>query len=590
MGSGPAHGKRDSMKSRTFYSAIALLAGLVFVAGIVGFWGLTAQNPRTLLTQGGQEQPLAAQFVPRQSPLMLSILARPDRLWQLRQLLTPANQRFAARQEWQSLQQSLETFVGWDYEADVRPWLDEEVTVAVTGADLDHDAGNGLQPGYLAVLSCRDVTAAREALHRLWQQRAAQRNLIFETVSGIALISDRPLSTPGLARLAMPESDLALETLATAVVSDRYVLVANNAKVLRQAIAAYRAPDVNWAQAAAYREAITTLPSNRVGWVVANIPSLLSWLGIEEPSALRPIQPDGQQVNCLFVSLQALADGLLGNTALATVSPTTSLSSSAPLPNTSSTMTPLMLLPDTTVFATAGQNLSQQLRALNENISGYQITQQAIAALLQSWSMDAPTAPAELATALQGEYALGLLSGNQPDWALITQSQTTDLAAVDAFAAHQGITVNQIETDNQPITAWTRLSLEPARNGVPVQLTTEVIAVHTPMQGYEVLATSLAGLQQILQRSNQASLVDQTAFARLAETFTTPSQELLYLDWPTLLPALSQQLPWLRALVGAAQPLSSHIGPILISSRPSSSSLKTGAIAIQLRENPAKMS
>jgi hypothetical protein len=116
------------MKSRTFYTAIATLAGILLLVGIAGFWGLTSQNPRVLLTQGGQTQPQAAQFVPRQSPLMVSLLARPDRLWQLRQLLTPANQRFQVRQEWQSLQQSLENLVGWDYDIDVRPWLDEEAT------------------------------------------------------------------------------------------------------------------------------------------------------------------------------------------------------------------------------------------------------------------------------------------------------------------------------------------------------------------------------------------------------------------------------------------------------------------------------
>ncbi|NEQ43553.1 MAG: DUF3352 domain-containing protein [Leptolyngbya sp. SIOISBB] len=578
------------MKSRTFYSAIALVAGFLLLVGVGGFWGLTAQNPRILLTQGGQEQPLAAQFVPRQSPLMISLLARPDRLWQLRQLLTPANQRFEARQEWQFLQRSLEDLVGWNYEADVRPWLDEEATFAVTGADLDHDASNGLQPGYLVILSCRDVVAAREALHRLWQQRAAQRSLVFETVSSIPLISDRPSLMGSLASFSPPSSDLALDTLATAMVGDRYVLLANDGQVLRQAIAAYRAPDVNWAQAAPYHEAIATLPANRVGWMVANIPSLLNWLGIEDTSVLQPIKPDGRQASLLFISFQALADGLLGNTAIATAAPSATASMLPPPTTSSSSIAPLTLLPDSTLFATAGADLSQQLQSLSHNIGGYQITQQAIAALLQAWSLDAPTAPAELATALQGEYALGRLPGSPSDWALIAQSATADFATVDAFAAAQGLTVNQITNGDQPITAWTRLSLSRVSSNAPLQLTTQVVAVHTPVQNYEVVSTSLAGLQQILQQSNQGSLENETTFAHLVEQLASPGQELAYLDWPALLPTLTQQLPWLRVIAGAAQPLSRHLGPILISSQPSSSSLTMGAIAIQLRENPAKMS
>ncbi len=577
------------MKSRTFYSAIALFAGLLLLVGVVGFWGLTAQNPRTLLTQGGQEQPLAAQFVPRQSPLMVSLLAHPDRLWQLRQLLTPAKQRFEARHEWQSLQQSLEDLVGWNYEADVRPWLDEEVTFAVTGADLDHDASNQLQPGYLVILSCRDVAAAREALHRLWQQRAAQRNLVFETVSGIALISDRPSLTGSLARLSPPASNLALDTLATTIVGDRYVLLANDVRVLRQAIAAYRAPDVNWAEAATYHEAIATLPANRVGWMVANIPALLNWLGLEDTAVPQAIKPDGQQANFLFVSFQALADGILGNTAIATASPAAAKAASSPI-SSSSSIAPLTLLPDSTLFATAGENLSAQLQSLSQQIGGYQLTQQAISTLLQTWSLDAPTAPTELATALQGKYALGLLAGPQSDWALITQSATADFAAVDDFATAQGLTVNQISNDDQPITAWTQLSLNRASPSAPLQLKTQVIAVHMPVQNYEVLSTSLAGLQQVLQQSNQGSLANQVTFAALANQLASPSQELIYLDWPTLLPTLTQELPWLRAITGATQPLSRHFGPMLFSSKSSSSSLKIGAIAIQLRENPAKIS
>jgi hypothetical protein len=195
------------MKSRTFYSAIALLAGLLVFVGVAGFWGLTAQNPRSLLSKGGQEIPTAAQFVPRQAPLMASLLARPDRVWQLRQLLTPSQERFKARQEWQSLQQTVESTIGWDYDTDIRPWLDEEVTFAVTTADLDYTPENGLQAGYLLVLSCRDAQAAKEALHVLWQKRAAMgQSLIFESASGIALIHDQKVEDRSVRRLGTSNS------------------------------------------------------------------------------------------------------------------------------------------------------------------------------------------------------------------------------------------------------------------------------------------------------------------------------------------------------------------------------------------------
>ena len=581
------------MKSRTFYSAIAVLAGILLLVGIGGFWGLTAQNPRVLITQGGQTQPQAAQFVPRQSPLMVSLLARPDRLWQLRQLLTPANQRFQVRQEWQSLQQSLEELVGWDYEADVRPWLDEEATLAFTATDLDYDASNGQQPGYLAVLSCRDADAAREALHRLWQQRAAQRNLRFETVSGISLISDQTSALTGRSSKPSFSSNLALETLATTMVGDRYVLLANDVRVLRQAIATYRAPDVSWIKAAPYREAITTLPDNRVGWLVANIPQLLAWFSDAESVTPQPIRPDGQQANLAFVSFQALADTLLGNTAIATASVSSASEANTVTPTTSSNSLPLesvSLVPDSALFVTAGAQLSQQLTSLSANVGGYPIAQQAISALLQSWPFTPESVSAELSSALGDEYALALLPGAQPNWALITQSSTSDFVAIDDFAAAHGLTVNHMTYSDQPLTTWTQFSLTRTNQNAPLRLATQVIAVHTTVNNHEVLSTSLEGLQQVLQQVNQGSLADQTNLIHLAEQLPTLGSELVYIDWPALLPSLQQRYPWLLAVEAATQPFSKHLGPILISGQPPSSALQMGTVAIQLRENLAKMS
>lgn len=581
------------MKSRTFYSAIAVFAGLLVLIGVAGFWGLTAQNPKVLITQGGQVQPLAAQFVPRQSPVMVSLLARPDRLWQLRQLLTPAGDRAAARQEWQSLQQSLEELMGWDYEADVRPWLDEEATLAVTTADLDHDADNGLQPGYLVVLSCRDADAARAALHLLWQQRAAQgRSLVFETVAGVPLISDRPLVTMATSRLSAPASDLALATLATGMVGDRYVLLANDVQVLRQAIQTYQAPDVSLAKAADYRAAIAALPPNRVGWVYANVPSFLTWLGLTNLDSQRPVRPQGEQLDSLFFSFQALKDGLLGNVAIARAPGAPPIENNASSwPTGTSPETLLALLPADTLLATTGPSLNQRLQTLDSNIGGYPLTQSALQSALASLLLDPMLVSRDLAAHWQGEYALGLLPGSRPDWVLMTRSRTADLTAVDDFASAQGLTVSHIPYQEQAaITVWTRLALTRSPGAAPLSLSTQVVAVHAPVQGYEVFSTSLDGLQSVWQQSSAAPLPNRTTFAQLVKQFDQLGDNLTYLDWPSVSPRLTQRLPWLRALEVAGQPLTGHIGPLLISSKPTADALPMGAIAIKLMENPRKTS
>ncbi|MDB9529845.1 DUF3352 domain-containing protein [Oscillatoria sp. CS-180] len=573
------------MKSRTFYSAIALVAGLLIFVGIGGFWGLTMQNPRALLSKGGQEIPEAAQFVPRQAPAMISLLARPDRLWQLRQVLTPSNRRFAAREEWQSLEQALESATGWDYDTDLRPWLDEEVTFAVTTTDLDRDETNGLQAGYLAVLSCRDVEAAREALHVLWQKRAATgRNLVFETVSSVPLIYDRkPTDAVYRGVEALNLENPALQSLASAIVGDRAVLLANDPQVLRQAITTYQAPDISLAKASNYRESIKTLPSKRIGWLYANVPNLLAWLGLEDAGQFNGAVTETPRANFVFVSLRAFSSGLLGDTAIA-AAPGKTFEFNRP--STQTATSALSLLPEETLFATSGTNFSQLLEDIDENIGGYSITQRSLQALLSSFSLPGAAPSASLLASLQGEYALGTLPDRPTTWLLVSKSQEEmPFASIDTFAEAQGINVNHVQLDNQDLTTWTRFSISRTSPQSPMQLMTQLVGVHTTIDGYEVLSTSLSGLQQILQSLDGDALSDQPAFTGLIEELGPSKGAFTYINWPDLAPSLLKQFAWLRAIEQAGQPLTSHLGPIVFQANGSSQSLQEGSIAIKLLEN-----
>ena len=574
------------MKSRTFYSAIALFAGLLVLVGGIGFWRLTAQNPRSLISRGGQAIPTAAQFVPRQAPVMASLLARPDRVWQLRQVLTPSNQRYAARQEWQSLKQVLADATGWDYDADVRPWLDEEVTFAVTTIDIDHDPANDLQAGYLAVLSCRDVLAAREALHLLWQQRAATgRNLIFETVSGISLIYDqKPTDAAFKGIEVLSFGNTAIASLASAIVGDRYVLLANDPQVLRQAISTYQAPDVSLANASNYRKSIETLPPHRIGWFYANVPNLLTWLGLEAAQLPTPVVTEGQKANFLFTSLRAFPAGLIGDTAVA-AAPGEIFHSHQP--KADSVMPALNLLPAETLFATSGHNLSQLVSDIDETIGGYALTQRSLQALLSSLSLPYGKIPVELLSPFQGNYAVGRLAGTTPTWMLVTQlNNNHPFTPVDTFAQNQGINVSHVQFGDHDITIWTRFSITRTSPERSLSLLTQVVGVHTMVNGYEVLSNSLAGLQQVLGNLEKKTLLKQGTFLELTRQLDRPNDVLAYLNWPALAPVLTKQLPWLRVLEQAGQPLTSHIGQIVLGGYGSSQSLQEGVVAIKLLESP----
>ncbi|MBE7384304.1 MAG: DUF3352 domain-containing protein [Leptolyngbya sp. SIO1E4] len=573
------------MKSRTFFSAIALVAGLLLLVGIAGFWGLTAQNPRGLMARGGQEIPTAAQFVPRQAPLMVSLLARPDRVWRLRQVLTPSGKRSEARQEWQSLKTTLTDAVGWDYDTDVLPWLDQEVTIAVTTTDLDHDSGNGQQAGYLAVLSCQDGQQAREAVHLLWQKRAISgRSLFFETVSGIPLIYDQKPDPPVFGSInVFDQAAIKLESLASVVIGDRYVLLANHPQVLRQAIATFQAPDVSLAKESTYRASIKALPSNRIGWLYANAPALLTWLGLEDPELTSSLAESGRRAHHFFMSFRAIPTGLLGDTTVA-AAPGTAFKASQAIHQPSKI---LNILPAETLFAASGINLPEFLPETAENIGGYRIVQRSLKAFLASLSLPSDITPSQLWDTMQGEYALGLIAGRTPTWILASQSNPeVPFSALDDLAQQQGLNVSHVRLGDKDITAWTQLSLILTAPDSPASLNTQVIGVHTQISDYEVFSTSLAGLQQVLKAENESSLPEQPGFAKLLNNLDEPYGNLAYIDWPHLAPLLFNRFPWLRVIEQAGQPLTAHLGPIFMGGYGSNSSLQEGMVAIKLLENP----
>jgi hypothetical protein len=141
------------MKFRSF---LTVLAGVVLVLLLVsagGFYWLVGRNPIRLLSNEQGTVPGAAIFVPKQAPVMASLLLNPDQLEAFQLVSTPPAERRNVRQEIAQLKQSLLATTGLDYERDVQPWLGQEITLAVTTLDIDRDTANGQQPGYLMAIA-----------------------------------------------------------------------------------------------------------------------------------------------------------------------------------------------------------------------------------------------------------------------------------------------------------------------------------------------------------------------------------------------------------------------------------------------------
>jgi uncharacterized protein YjiS (DUF1127 family) len=111
------------MKLRSFFYALAAGATVLLLIAVGGFFWLTSQSPLNLLRGGAVTNPTAAIFVPKQAPVMASLLVNPDRLEAFRQLVARPLNRRRSRAELNQLEDSLLANKAIDYRRDIRPWL-----------------------------------------------------------------------------------------------------------------------------------------------------------------------------------------------------------------------------------------------------------------------------------------------------------------------------------------------------------------------------------------------------------------------------------------------------------------------------------
>jgi hypothetical protein len=589
------------MKRRGFLTGLAGFVAVLLLVGAVGFYWIATQSPFALANAGfgGKSNgmpasaPRAALFVSRQTPAMASLLVNPDKLAQFRQLATAPGQRRQAHRELTQLKQGLLLNTGLDYEQDVKAWLGDEVTVAITTLDLDRDRSNGNQPGYLLALSTHDPTQSREFLQLFWQKRAiAGDDLTYDQYKGVQLISS--------------------SALASAVVGNQFVLFANSVGVLRDAITNAQAAELNLSQAPFYQQALGALQSSRIGLTFLNLPNLGTWL---EPTAPAPKpaaratvgQPATststelatvQPYQTLAVSFALSPGGLMADTALQAAhrnSPSPTPHPTAP--TLSQPGAALQYLPATTPIAASGENLS----SLWGDLVGRLATEDTVAKLLalplqapqSRWNIDLT---AEGVQWITGDYALALLPDqakgdnlpNAPsdDWILVAERAEPDsqaaIAHLDELAQAQGYSVGTLTIADQPVSAWTRLN---PRKRLAKTLQADVAGVHSSVGNYEIFATSVAAMETALTAAPD-SLLSRDRFQQAIAPFQRPNQPptrgYFYIDWPQARPLLAKSFPALNVLELAGKPLLSHVQSLTLSSYGTQAGVQRGGVFFKL--------
>jgi hypothetical protein len=569
---------RVFMKINKVFVSIAIAATILLIIGFTAIGNVLSASPGDLLA-GTTAQPLAAKFLPKRSPLVASFLVNPDELGLFTKLAAQPSDRAALTGDINSLKRQLKKSWLVDYDKDIAPWLDQEITLAVTTTDIDRQAENGLQPGYLVALAIKDGKAAKQFSEKFWQKQAiAGSDLVFEQYQGIPIIYATAASKrPGL----------------SGTILGKFVLFANNPKVIRNAINDLQVPDLALANDPTYSNSLKQLNEGRFGLAYVNLPQFGA---LGQSSGLIDADLSSLPGSGLVVNLGLTEAGIKADAILA-LDPDKVANGVATTAIKSENQA-IALIPAGSA-AIAGRDLNQTWQKLSSALEPYPalggILDGAIAKLNTSTGFDLPE---EVFSWIKGDYAIALLPNGADassinNWVVVAQN--VDAKAIDAEIAKLDqaartkakFTVGEIAIGEQKLTVWTRLSAVETGKKSASQVTGKVAAVHGQTPEYVFIANSIEALDRIL--SGKLQPITKSANYKTVTAIVPPSSSgYAFVDDPETIAGLIEQFPNLKALQPEPQslwqPLLSHVTAIDITSsdRSKSAGLSRGQFFISL--------
>ncbi|MTJ53941.1 DUF3352 domain-containing protein [Anabaena sp. UHCC 0253] len=523
-----------------------LVAGVItlLLIGLAGVYWFSGKSPTSLMVRNSQ--PGAAIFVSKSSPAMVSLLVNPDAL----QSLVPKG-------EFSQLKTSLLAKSNIDYQDDLKPWLSNEITLAVTTRDIDRDPENGLQTGYLMALATNNSQESREFMELLFSQRALSgTSLSIERYKGVKVIDDYQEDLP---------AEKIQNSLAGAVVNN-FVLFANHPKVIKEAINNLQAPDLNLLSSLEYQKATQQIPKSSVAVAFLNLPEVGKWQGLELAESTYHSQ---------ILSLVLDPQGLLAESTFLTTADV--VPPSLPL---SKPVGALQYIPESTALAIAGTNLSNlgnsDLAKLWKQGTAtiYGASEDAVSRLIQPVVKIQENLGLNLSQDIfswvLGEYAIALLPNSEtviPDWVFVvekTPQLAAGIASLDQIASTNGFNVSSLNLDGIQVSAWTELTAT-AENDTSINVETKVRGVHTTLDNYEVFTANLKTLTAVLNQKEK-SLLENPQFHTGMAVIPQPNQGYIYLDWEKSQDILKSQLPWLKFVEIFGKPVFDNLRSLTISS------------------------
>jgi Protein of unknown function (DUF3352) len=539
------------MKRRSFFTVLAATAAVLLFTGLAGFAWLFSHSPLSLLRGVADPNPQAIIFVPHQAPAMASLLVSPDRLEALQLALVSPNQRRAQRGEFEAWRDGI---LGGDlsYQRDVKPWLGDEITVAMTSLDLDRESSNGRQPGYLMALTTKNSVRSREFLQLFWQQRASAQTLQVEPFKGTKIIY-------GQLKNNQPANDLPPVTLASAVVGDRFVLFANSPKVLREAINNVQAVELNLGNDPDYQKNLAALNDRRIGLAYFNWPQL---------AGINPVSSDAFQT--MAVGLGIDRSGLIAHTTMTSTSGA-ELTQLTQLTQPSPT---LKYLPNTASAVISGTHLDRTWQGITQGIAPYRLATNLLENPIQAWSKQWQLdLPKDIFAWVQGDYAMGLLPDSS-NWIFAIDKTTNPdyaqgLAKLNARAKERGLAIATVDVAGQSVSAWAKLN-------------TPAIGAWAEVDNNLIFTNSIAAMKTALETS-KTSMLQSKAFTQGIDPLERTNSGYLYLDWAKTQPLIAAQFPIVRFLDLVAPSLSKNLKSIAVTSYGEKDAVNRGDVFLRLK-------
>ena len=524
------------MKIKPVFVGIAVLGVLLLLLSLSTVAKVLRASPRSVLA-GVKAQPLAVNLLPKRSPAFISFLVNPNKLGLFTQLAVQPSDRADVRHELDNLKQQIRQNWLLDYERDVKTWLDQEITLAVTDLDLDNQPANGLQSGYLLAFVAKDVDLAKTTIADFWQRLALNgSDLSFEQYQGVSILSTSVINDkPAIAGTTL----------------GKFVLFANDPKVLREVINDLQSPSLALANLDSYRDRIAQIDTGKIAIAYVN----LGELGEEIPK------------ESLLMSLSVDKAGIRAKTSL-------SLENSNKLEAKAEAIDHKSTKPKSSQKSTAniakaipsgssviiGNNLGQTLQSLQNSLSPE--LQKAITRAILG-NTDIQFDRSTLAWA-QDDYAIALLPkpNSDPDWLLVAKvkdakNSETAIASLDNLARTK-LTVGEISLKAQPVKVWTKLTA--ISNSSNLSVSGTVVAAHALTANYIYLSNSLTVLESALMLQDKQAIATSKTFKTITAKLSSDRQTYGYIDKNFDLDWLKTRLPILLPNADGTNKISQTIG------------------------------